>query len=96
MLQLESVINIYKIVLGYNVTQLKGNTIPLTATIFYNFLNKTLDIGAKAQGRWRFHRRRNGRILLTILYHTICEMRQNWGFCDDYFISKHLLILAFC
>ena len=24
-------LNIYKIVLGYNVTQLKGNTIPLTA-----------------------------------------------------------------
>ena len=31
MLQFESAINIYKIVLGYNVTQLKGNTTPLTA-----------------------------------------------------------------
>lgn len=30
MLQFESVINIYKIVFGYNVTQLKGNTTPLT------------------------------------------------------------------
>ena len=40
MLQFQSVINIYKIVLGYNVTQLKGNTIPLTASIFYVFTYK--------------------------------------------------------
>ena len=31
MLHFESAINIYKIELGYNVTQLKGNTTPLTA-----------------------------------------------------------------
>ena len=36
MLQFKSAINIYKIVLSYNVTQLKGNTTPLTALFFYN------------------------------------------------------------
>ena len=36
MLQFESAINIYKIGPGYNVTQLKGNTTPLTARFFYN------------------------------------------------------------
>ena len=37
MLQFEMPITPYKIVLGYNVTQLKGNTIPLTASIFLIF-----------------------------------------------------------
>ena len=63
MLQFESAINIYKIVLGYNVTQLKGNTIPLTASIFYVFTYK-IPLGASviltsASGVRQFERASN-------------------------------------
>ena len=40
MLQFKMLIKRYKIVVGYNVTQLKGNTTPLTAFFIHLLANK--------------------------------------------------------